>query len=99
MQSIQLDYIRSGFDYSIGVIDPAVGKKSDTIVIDCGGHDGCSAIKLRLAYPDAEILTFEPNPDFWKYYELIPVRLLGKAVATHNGVIDITIDPVRKFSY
>ncbi len=94
LQSIQLSYIHSKIDASISINSLENVKRAGTVVVDCGGHDGCSAIKLRFLYPNAQIYTFEPNPDFWKYYELIPVKLFRKAVATFDGVIDIVIDPI-----
>lgn len=62
------------------------------IFIDCGGHDGCSAIKFMMINPDFDCVSFEPNPILWKYYEFVPTKLIKKAVYKHNRRIDMIID-------
>lgn len=62
------------------------------IFIDCGGYDGCSAIKFIMINPDFDCVTFEPNPLLWKYYESVPTKLIKKAVYNHNKRTDMIID-------
>jgi FkbM family methyltransferase len=68
--------------------------ESRGLFIDCGGYDGCSVIKFLLKNPNFDVVTFEPNPDLWDYYESIPTLLVKKAVATHDGEVEFIIDPV-----
>ncbi len=51
------------------------------IFIDCGGYDGCSAVKFIANNPAFEAITFEPNPDLWSYYPSAPTTLIKKGVA------------------
>ncbi|MFO1426695.1 MAG: FkbM family methyltransferase [Steroidobacteraceae bacterium] len=69
--------------------------KGKFIFIDCGGHDGCSVIQFLLHRPGYECITFEPNPDLAGYYRWLPTRLIRKAVATHDGHVQFTIDPIN----
>lgn len=64
------------------------------IFIDCGGYDGCSAIKFSINNPGFDIVTFEPNPTLWPYYDGLPTRLIKKAAYTYDGEISFTIDDV-----
>jgi FkbM family methyltransferase len=64
------------------------------LFVDCGGHDGCSALMFLLTHPHYDCVTFEPNPALWRYYEGLPIRLIRKAVYTYDGEISFTIDPV-----
>jgi FkbM family methyltransferase len=68
----------------------AEGEKG--IFIDCGGFDGCSAVKFILQNPQFDSLTFEPNPVLWPYYEDVPTTLIKKAAYTHDGEMTFTID-------
>lgn len=67
---------------------------SSSIFIDCGGYDGCSAIKFLLRNPSFEVVSFESNPELWDYYIGLPTRLIKKAVFTHNGTAPFVIDPL-----
>lgn len=64
------------------------------LFIDCGGHDGCSAIKFLDAHPQFECITFEPNSALRKYYRFIPTRLVESAISTHDGTVSLLVDPV-----
>lgn len=64
------------------------------LFIDCGGYDGCSAIKFLMIHSNYDCVTFEPNPDLWDYYKDIPTKLIKKAVFTYDGKIEFTVDPV-----
>ena len=64
------------------------------LFIDCGGYDGCSAIKFLLKNPEYDVITFEPNSEMWDYYKDIPTKLIEKAVMHYDGVVDFTIDPI-----
>lgn len=64
------------------------------LFIDCGGHDGCSAIKFKLSNPSYDIVTFEGNPELWPYYKNIPTELIKKLVSDYNGEVEFIIDPV-----
>ena len=68
--------------------------KNKGLFIDCGGYDGCSAIKFLLLNSNYEVVSFEPNPELWKYYEGIPTTLIKKAVYVYDGKVDLYIDPV-----
>lgn len=62
------------------------------LFIDCGGYDGCSAVKFMLQNPRFDSVTFEPNPMLWSYYEDVPTTLIKKAAYTHDGAMTFTID-------
>ena len=64
------------------------------LFIDCGGYDGCSAIKFLLKNPEYDVITFEPNSEMWDYYKDMPTKLIEKAVMHYDGVVDFTIDPI-----
>lgn len=69
-------------------------RKDRCLFIDCGGHDGCSVLAFLLAHPNYNCITFEPNPEFWPYYDEVPTELIRKAVYTYDGEVDFIIDPV-----
>jgi FkbM family methyltransferase len=73
--------------------DGDVGRKKK-LFIDCGGHDGCSAIKFLLENPNYDVISFEANPELWSYYERIPTQLHKKAVYDYDGEVEFIIDPV-----
>jgi FkbM family methyltransferase len=62
------------------------------LFVDCGGYDGCSAIKFLEKNPEFQCITFEPNPMLHEYYWDIPTHLVRACVSTSNGVIDLTLD-------
>lgn len=62
--------------------------------IDCGGHDGCSIIKFLLKNSSFDCYTFEPNPEFHKYYRFLPTKLIKNAVHIFNGKVEFIIDTV-----
>ncbi|MDA8830835.1 glycosyltransferase, partial [Planktomarina temperata] len=62
------------------------------IFIDCGGYDGCSAIKFLRVNPDFDCISFEPNPSLWHYYDDVPSTLIKKAAWVHNGTEQLLID-------
>ncbi|MEQ7871096.1 FkbM family methyltransferase [Chromohalobacter salexigens] len=64
------------------------------IFIDCGGYDGCSALKFMLNNRNFECITFEPNPTLWPYYDGIPTQLEKKAAYIYNGKISFTLDSI-----
>jgi len=66
--------------------------KKNKVMLDCGAHDGCSAIKMLLMHPDADLISFEPNPTHWPHFKDIPTKLYRSAVHTFNGKILIRID-------
>jgi FkbM family methyltransferase len=67
---------------------------SKRIFVDCGGHDGCSAIQFLSQRPEFKSITFEPNPVFSGYYRYLPTKLIRKAVSTHDGTVAFTVDPI-----
>lgn len=69
-------------------------KQKRRLFIDCGGHDGCSAIKFLLANPNYDVITFEANPELWKFYERIPTELRKEAVYDYDGEVEFIIDPI-----
>lgn len=77
----------------ISFSDCDVGRKKK-LFIDCGGHDGCSAIKFLLENPNYDVISFEANPELWGYYERIPTQLHKKAVYDYDGEVEFIIDPV-----
>lgn len=64
------------------------------LFVDCGGYDGCSVIQFLSERPDFDVISFEPNPEFRKYYRLLPTKLIAKAVTTHDGSVDLILDPI-----
>jgi FkbM family methyltransferase len=64
------------------------------IFIDCGGYDGCSAVKFILDNPGFESITFEPNPMLWNYYQDVPTTLIKKGVAGKTETRYFTIDEI-----
>lgn len=66
------------------------GKKG--IFIDCGGYDGCSAVKFILNNPHFDAITFEPNPVMWPYYDQVPTTLIKKGIASKSGTREFIID-------
>ena len=36
---------------------------SEPFIIDCGGHIGLAVLYFKTLYPQARILSFEPNPE------------------------------------
>lgn len=64
------------------------------LFVDCGGYDGCSAIKFKLMNPEYSVVSFEPNPELWKYYTGLPTVLVKKAVWVKSGILPFTIDPI-----
>lgn len=68
------------------------GKKG--IFLDCGGYDGCSAIKFINENPNFVSISFEPNPAMWSYYDTVPTILVKKAAYIFDGEIDLIIDEV-----
>lgn len=69
-------------------------ERDKPIVFDCGGYDGCSAILLKLLYPNHDCVTFEPNPALWSYYEEIDTFLVRAAISNFDGKSSILIDEV-----
>ena len=64
------------------------------LFIDCGGYDGCSVLKFLLAFPEYDAVTFEPNPDLWRYYDELPTTLVRKAAYIRDGHVSFRLDPV-----
>jgi FkbM family methyltransferase len=62
------------------------------LFIDCGGHDGCSAVKFMLHNPQFDSITFEPNPVMWPHYAEVPSTLIKKAAYTHGGSVSFKLD-------
>lgn len=70
------------------------GRRNNILILDCGGHDGCSAIKFKLMEPDSHIISFEGNPELWKYYKELPCVLNKNLVYTFDGSVSFFLDPV-----
>jgi FkbM family methyltransferase len=62
------------------------------VFIDCGGYDGCSALKFIHDNPNFDCFSFEPNPKLWHFYEYIPTTLIKKAVYIHDDLSDFSLD-------
>lgn len=77
----------------ISFSDYALEKKKK-LFIDCGGHDGCSAIKFLLENPNYDVISFEANPELWSYYKRIPTELHKEAVYDYDGEVSFIIDPI-----
>ncbi len=69
-------------------------KKKKKLFIDCGGYDGCSVIKFLMKNPDFDVISFEANPELWSYHDRLPNFLVKKAVYSHNGEMEFTVDPL-----
>lgn len=63
--------------------------------LDCGGHNGSSVRKFRQTRdPDAEIVTFEPNPLYAPCYrDFERHRLIPAAAWTEDGTMPFYLDP------
>lgn len=85
-------YSQRYFDRIKRVYKETLEENEKGIFIDCGGHDGCSAIKFISVNPDFDCVTFEPNPDLWKFYEDVPTTLMKSAVFSKNGRISFILD-------
>lgn len=64
------------------------------LFIDCGGYDGCSAIKFLLKNPGYDTVTFEPNPALHKYYSHVPSPLVKCGVSTKDGTAEFLVDDI-----
>lgn len=64
------------------------------IFIDCGGYDGCSAVKFIANNPAFDAITFEPNPDLWSFYTSVPTTLIKKGVAGKTDRRPFTLDEI-----
>lgn len=69
-----------------------VGEKG--IFIDCGGYDGCSAVKFLLSNPHFDSITFEPNPLLWKYYKNVPTTLIKCGVSHKKYKTNFYLDEI-----
>ncbi len=78
----------------ISELESEISKSKKKLFIDCGGYDGCSAIKFLLQNPEYDVITFEPNPELWDYYKDIPSRLIRKVVSDVDGITEIVLDPI-----
>jgi len=63
----------------------ALTPRGRAVFIDCGGFDGCSALKFIAHNPTFECITFEPNSIFHKYYTDVPTALMPHGVAAQSG--------------
>jgi len=66
------------------------------IFVDCGGFDGCSAIKFITINPEFDCVTFEPNPDLWKYYHVVPTTLIKAAAFDKNEKCKFILDDINR---
>lgn len=64
------------------------------VFIDCGGHDGCSAVKFIAANPEFRAISFEPNRELWGYYDMVPTVLVKHGVAATTGEREFIIDEI-----
>jgi FkbM family methyltransferase len=71
-------------------IDLPINKRG--VFIDGGAFDGCSVIKFKLANPNFDCISFEPNPALWKYFHNIPTLLIKKGIASLNKSEAFKID-------
>ena len=69
-------------------------KTSEPFIIDCGGHIGLAVLYFKTLYPQARILTFEPNPETFALLQkniaqndLRGVEAMNMAL-THDGQKD-----------
>ncbi|GGA56387.1 protein arginine N-methyltransferase [Okeania sp. KiyG1] len=81
-------------DEKYSIQNNKASRKERCLFIDCGGYDGCSAIKFLMTHLNYDCITFEPNPDLWDYYKELPTKLIKKAVFTYDGQIEFTVDPL-----
>lgn len=64
------------------------------VFIDCGAFDGCSIIKFKIANPNFDCISYEPNPKLWKYFKNLPTMLIKKGVSSENKTMDFRIDHI-----
>lgn len=76
------------------VVKEALAPGESGIFIDCGGYDGCSAVKFISTNPDFRAITFEPNPAMWTYYNSLPTTLIRKGVSFKEQKLPMWIDHV-----
>lgn len=75
------------------LVEPLLEKERG-IFVDCGGYDGCSAIKFLIANPNFDSISFEPNPELWGYYKDVPTTLVKKGVWYKNQTMNFWIDHI-----
>ena len=68
--------------------------KKDTVFLDCGANDGCSAIKFLSLCPTAKVLSFEPNKNLSHYHKYLPNTLVSCAVGVASGTVELIIDTI-----
>lgn len=88
-------YNKEYFDGLESVYKEPLNENEKGIFIDCGGYDGCSAIKFMSVNPHFDCVTFEPNPDLWKYYDNVPTTLIKAAAFSRNEKRTFIIDDVN----
>ena len=64
------------------------------IFLDCGGYDGCSALKFISINPHFSCVSFEPNPEMWPYYHSIPTTLIKKGVSARDQTLPFRLDHI-----
>lgn len=75
-------------------------------ILDCGSHIGLSILYFKKLYPQAKIISFEPNPNTFKLLEknihqnnLEDVTLVNAAVAPGKGKINFHISNDEKLPW
>jgi FkbM family methyltransferase len=65
------------------------------VIIDCGAHIGIASVNFARRYPQARILSVEPNPDNFALLKrntaAYPnIECLHRAVYGHNGTVSLS---------
>ncbi len=72
--------------------------RSNSIFIDCGGYDGCTALKAIILYPFiSQIVSFEPDIRMWSDKASKISTLIPAAVWIENGCLDFQIITKNKY--
>lgn len=69
-----------------------ISKNSKGVFIDGGAFDGCSVVKFKLANPDFDVISFEPNPILWRYFNKLPTTLIKKGISNDSRAREFKID-------
>jgi FkbM family methyltransferase len=79
-------------------------KRDDELFVDVGGNRGQSIIAFRRFRPDAQIVSFEPNPSMYRWLverfgDWPRVRIIERGLGTKAESTTIYVPAYRGFSY
>lgn len=71
-----------------------IRRKERKLFLDCGSHDGNSALKYKTEETEVDIISFEPNEALHHHYADIPTELVPYGVSATTGKKLFTIDEI-----